>query len=87
MDLSNFRMLIHEFLNKYLYILIEESPLNILDIKSDICITQDGKDTNHTWHIAIRVHLVKNGEKCKIQKIHWCERDLQLEDIATKNVG
>ena len=30
--------------------------------------------------------LVRNGENCKMHKIDWCEGDLQLADIATKNV-
>ena len=34
-----------------------------------------------------RMYLVRNGEKCKIQKINWCEGGLQLEDIGTKNVS
>ena len=30
---------------------------------------------------------LRNGEKCKTHKIDCCERGLQLEDIATKNVS
>ena len=44
-------------------------------------------DTKHTRHIASRVNFVRNGEIWKIQKIDWCEGSLQLEVIATKNVG
>ena len=33
------------------------------------------------------MHLVRNGEKCKMQKIYWCEGDLKLADIVTKNVS
>ena len=50
-------------------------------------MANNGKDTNHTSHISRRVHFVRNGEKCKMHKIYWCEAGLQLEDIATKNVG
>ena len=35
---------------------------------------------------ARRVHSVRNGENCKMYKIHWCEGGLQLADIDTKNV-
>ena len=31
--------------------------------------------------------FVRNGENWKMHKIYWCEGGLQLEDIATKNVG
>ena len=48
---------------------------------------KNGKDTKHTRHIARRMHLVRNGEKCKIQKIDWCEVGLQLEETVTKNVS
>ena len=44
-------------------------------------------DTKHTRHIARRIHFVRNGEKCNMHKIDWCERGLKLADIATKNVG
>ena len=33
------------------------------------------------------MHSLRNGEKCKMQKIDWCEGDLQLADIGTKNVS
>ena len=59
----------------------------VLDNKSDMCMTKNGKDTKHTRHIARRIHLVRNGEKCKMHNIDWCEGDLILADIATKNVG
>ena len=46
----------------------------------------NGKYTNPTGKISRRVHFVKNGEKCRMHKIDWCEGGIQLEDIATKNV-
>ena len=58
-----------------------------MDIKSSSCMANNGKDTKHTRHIYRRVYLVRNGEKWKMHKIDWCEGDLQLSDIATKNVG
>ena len=60
---SNFRVLIHELLNKDPDIVTEEAPLIILDRNSAVCMDQNGKDTNYTRHIYRRVHLVRNGEK------------------------
>ena len=45
------------------------------------------KYTKHTRHLARRMNLVRNGEKCKMHKIDWCEGVLQLADIGTNNVG
>ena len=50
-------------------------------------MANNGRDTKHTRHIARRMHLVKNGEKCKMHKIEWCEGGLQFADIVTKNVS
>ena len=84
MDLSHFRMLIHEWLNKDTYIVPEEEPLTILDSKSYLCTLKNGKDTKNTKHIDIRVHFVINGEKCKRHKSDWFEGGLELADISTK---
>ena len=80
-------MLIHELLNNDPDIVPEEAPLVFLDSKSDMCMANNGKDTKHTRHIARRIHFVRNGEKCKMHKIGWCEGGLQLADIGTKNVS
>ena len=45
------------------------------------------KDTKHTRHILRRMNFVRNGEKGKMHKIDWCEGDLKLADIGTKNVS
>ena len=87
MDLAHFRMLINEWLDKVLDIFPEVAPLNILDIKSDVCMYKNVKDTKHTTHISKRFHFVGNGEKCKIHRIKWCELGLHLAEIASKNVG
>ena len=87
MDLAHFRMLIHEWLNKDKGIVPEEAPLIFLGSKYDMCMAKNGKDTKHTRKIARRMHLVRNGKKCKMHRIDCCEGGLQLEDIATKNVG
>ena len=80
-------MLIHEVLNKGPYIVPEEAPLIILDIKSSVCMANNGNGNKQTRYIARIINFVSNDEKCKMHKIDWCEGGLQLADIATKNVG
>ena len=63
----------------------EEAPLIVLDNKSDMCMAKNGKDTKHTRHIASRMNFFRNGEKCKMHKIDWCEGGLQLADTDTNN--
>ena len=87
MVLANFRMLIHELLNKYPDIVPKEAPLIVLDSKSAMCMAKNGRDTKHTRHVARRMHFVSNREKCNMHKIEWCEGGLQLADIGTKNVS
>ena len=87
MALAHLRMLIHELLNKDPDIVPEEASINILDINSAVFMDNNGKNTKHTEHRPRRVGFVRNGEKCKIHKIEWCEGGLQLAYIATKNVG
>ena len=77
-------MLIHEFLNKDPGIVPQESTLIVLDSKSAMCMANNGKDTKHIRHIARRIHFVKNGEKCKMNKMGWCEGGLQLAYIGNK---
>ena len=50
-------------------------------------MAKNGKYTKHTIHLARRKNFVRNGEKCKIHKIDWCEGGMQLADIGTKNVS
>ena len=87
MALAHFRMLIHEFLNKDTDIVPEEGPHIVLDNKYAMRMAKNGKDTKHTRHIARRMNFVRNGEKCKMHNIDFCEGGLQLADIATNNVG
>ena len=47
----------------------EAAPLIILDIKSAVCMSNNGKDTKRTSHIARRVYLVRNCENCKMHNI------------------
>ena len=60
MAFAHFRMLINELLNKYLDIVPDEAPIIILDRKSDVCMDKNGKDTNHTRHIARILHFLRN---------------------------
>ena len=87
MALAHFRMLIHELLNKYTDIILEEAPFIVLDSKSSMYMDKNGKYTKHTRQISRRMHFVRNGEKCKIHKIDRCEGGLQLEDIGTKKIS
>ena len=80
-------MLVHELLNEDPEMVPKEATLIVLDRKSAICMANNGKDTKHTRYIASRMHFVRNGEKCKMHKIDWCEGGLQLADIGTKNVS
>ena len=80
-------MLVHELLNEYLDMVPKEAPLIILDSKYTMCMAKNGRYTKHTRHIARRMHFRRNGEKCKMHKIEWCEGGLQLTDIGTKNVS
>ena len=56
-------MLIHELLNKNPDIIPEEYNIILLYSKSSVCMTKNGKYTNHTRHIARIVNYVSNGEK------------------------
>ena len=49
-------------------------------------MAKNGKDTKHTRQIARRMNFVRNGEKCNMHKIDWCEGGLHLADIGTNNV-
>ena len=87
MAVAHFRMLIHAFLNEDPDMVPKEAPLIVLDSKSAMCMANNGKYTKHTRHIARIMNFVRNGEKCKMHKIDWCEGGLQLVDIGTNNVS
>ena len=87
MALAHFRMLVRELLNEDPDMVPKENTLIVLDSKYDMCMDNNGKDTKHTGHLARIMHFVRNGEKCKMHKIDWCEGGLQLADIGTKNVS
>ena len=86
MVLAHFRILIRELLNEDPDMVPKEAHLIVLDSKSSMCMANNGKYTKHTRHIVMRIHFVRNGEKCKVQKIDWCEGGLQLADIGTRNL-
>ena len=65
----------------------KEDHLIVLDRKSAMCMAKNGTDTKHTRHLARIMNFVRNGEKCKIYKIDWCEGGLHLAYIGTKNVS
>ena len=50
-------------------------------------LAKNGKDIKHIRHIAMIINFVRNGEKCKMHKIDWCEGGLQLADICTNNLS
>ena len=87
MALAHFRMLIHELLNEDLDMLPKENPFIFLDSKSAMCISKNGKDTKHIRHIEIRMHFVRNGEKCKMHKIDCCDGGLHLANLCNNNVS
>ena len=58
-----------------------------MDINSDVCMANNGKDAKHIIHIGRRVNFIRKGEKCKMHNIGWCEGVLQLADIVTNNIG
>ena len=58
-----------------------------MDSKYDDFMANNGKYTKHTSHIDRKVSLVRDGERCKIHNIDWCEGGLQLAEISTKGVG
>ena len=65
MALVYFRMLFHEILKKYPDIVPEESSLIILESKSDVCMSKNGKGINHTRHFVRIVNFCKEWRKVK----------------------
>ena len=87
MAFAHFRMLVHELLNEDPDMVPKEAPFIVLDSKSAMCMAKNGRDTKHNRHITRKMYFVRNGEKCKMDKIEWCEGGLQLAYIGTKNVS
>ena len=78
MDLTHFRMLINELINKDPDLFLKQAHLIILNSKSSVCMTNIGKDTKHSRHIDRIMHFVRNGEECNFHKTVWCYGGLQL---------
>ena len=51
------------------YIVSKEAPLITLDVKSVVCVANNGKDNNYTRHIDRRVNFISYDEKRKMRKI------------------
>ena len=62
MALSKFIIINNELMKKYPDLVPEQSPLIILDSKSDVCMSKNGKETKHTRHITRRINVDRNGE-------------------------
>ena len=63
MDLAPFRMLNNELMNNFSGVVPYKAPIIILDIKSEVCSTNNGSETKHTRHISRKMKLVRNGEE------------------------
>ena len=85
MALIDAMILNNELMNKDPYVVSEQAHLIILDSKSYVCMTNNGKDTKHTRHISRRMKLVSNGEYSNINKTVCCEGGLKLAEIVMNN--
>ena len=63
MEFSHFIILNNELMNKDPYVVLLQEPLIILDIKSAVCMENNGKDTKHTRNVSRRMHFVRNCEE------------------------
>ena len=86
MALLHFRMLNNELLKKHPDVVPKQEPIIILDIKSDVCMSKNGRDTKHTRHISRIMHIVRNDKERNIHKTVWCEGSLKITYIGTNNV-
>ena len=77
MALAHFTMLIHEFLNKDPDICPKGNPLTVLDSKSSMCMSKNGKDTKHTRHIARRINFLRNGENAR------CTKSIGVKEVCS----
>ena len=85
-DFSLFIMLNNELVKKYPDVVPEQVHLSILVRKSDVCVSNNGKDTKNIIHIFRRTYFVINREECNIHRTVYYEGGLQLADIGTNNV-
>ena len=73
MPLSHFSMINNDFLNKDPDVVPEQAPLDILDIKSAVFMSNNGEDTKHTRQIYRRMHFIRNGKECNMHRPVWCD--------------
>jgi hypothetical protein len=57
----------------------------MVDNKSAVQMSLNGKLTKHTRHISRRYHYVKEGAKLKLHAITWCPGEDMVADIMTKS--
>ena len=62
-DLSNFKMLMNEMINKDPDVVPYQALLLLLDINSAVCVDKNSNDKKHTRHMARRIHFVRNVEE------------------------
>ena len=83
--LEHSRMMNNQLLNNDPYVVPEQAPQIILDRKSAILMSKNGKDTKHTRNISRRMHSARNCKECNLKNTVWCEGGLQLAYIVTQN--
>ena len=72
-DSLKFIMINNELMNKYSYVFPEQTPLIILDDKSAVCMSNNGKDKKHTRHITRRI-LFLEMVKGAVYRKKFCVR-------------
>ena len=73
-------------MNKDPDVVPEQSPLIILDIKSDVCMANTFKDTKHTRKFSRRKTFVRNVSELNLHNTVWCDGGQQLAYVGTNNV-
>ena len=69
MALAHFRILINDFLKKDPNIFSKKDPIFILDSKYYLCMSNNGKATKHTRHIARKVHFKETVKIAKCTRL------------------
>ena len=73
MTIAHFSIINNKFLNRDPYVVPEQPPLVILDIKSCVCMDKNSNDTKHTRQISRIMHFVRNDKEYNLHKKVWCE--------------
>ena len=53
-----------------IYLVPEQAPLIILDIKSDVCVSKNGKDIKQTRHPSRIMHIATFKIKCGVREFY-----------------